>query len=416
MQPSSFFRNPVSSLAGISKRPARAAIIAVCVTLTLAAVLLTRFNFNKHFEGVYVLRGEGIRLVELKNGLLLGEEGRLVWGHDFEDPRIVHARAEDPGRPGQAYLEYEWDPATGSGFVSNHYPGGRTLQTVFSRYEGEDGNTTHGLFVGGALSRAVESRDPLARNNSGMSYFDGTRWLHIWCNANETVATGHMDTFVTPSGWRYIGSRVERVSDTVLVLSSTHSLTVEGAPLRVRKTASFRAGDTYFLSTIEFRNTGDRPAIFAYGYGDEPWLGNFGSSGGNVGWVEGRIIQTVGAVDTRRYGYAGMFDYGNDLLGQGHGFTMAANFIQWFGPDRPEAFFSNKPDEFPGKYADAPLRGNSRFVGLMWGPVRLDPGETRSFTYAVGMASYDERRGMPVKPDVDLDYGRESGGEAGRSI
>ena len=72
-------------------------------------------------------------------------------------------------------------------------------------------------------------------------------------------------------------------------------------------------------------------------YGDEPWIGDFGSSAGDVGWMGKELIKTEREIDTDKNTYFGMFDYGNDLAGEMHNFTGIANFIEWPKSDRPDS-------------------------------------------------------------------------------
>ena len=44
----------------------------------------------------------------------------------------------------------------------------------------------------------------------------------------------------------------------------------------------------------------------------------------------------------------------------------------------------------------------NRFIGLQYGPHILQPGESFSFTIAVGMAGRDPLSGFPIKPKTGL--------------
>ncbi|MBI5190813.1 MAG: hypothetical protein HZA22_09070 [Nitrospirae bacterium] len=417
MQPLSFFRTIKSSLAG--RRYRVAALLLSIAVMVSGAVLLAqyvRFGINEHFRGVYLLSGTGGKRYELKNDLFLGEADRLLWGIDIEDPRYRLMGRHFPPLPGRAYLDYEWDEESGDGYVRDVKPDGTEVSTIFSRFVDDDGKVTHGLFLGGALPESIKTPTQDGYNHTGMSYFDGRAWRHIWCSANEAVQESLTGRIVTPDTWRFLGSAVEKVSPTGLIISSRHEAMVDGVPLLIKKTACFRAGDGYFVTHIDVTNSGPNPAVFSYAYGDEPWVGDYGTAAGNVGWTDGQVVETVGRVDTARHNYVGMFHYGNSLIGEGHGYSLAADFIQWFGGPKPLAFFSNGPRQFPKAGDTTPLAGEERFVGLQWGPVMLAPGRTERFTFALGMAPYDVRRGMPVKPEVNLDYSREFGGDGGGAL
>jgi hypothetical protein len=110
-------------------------------------------------------------------------------------------------------------------------------------------------------------------------------------------------------------------------------------------------------------------------------------------------------IDTRRYSYAGMFDYGNPLAGEHHDFyTKKANFIEWQPESRPDtAYFANQFFRYAPVEKKVPLDSrDSRIIALMWGPKVLNPGQVFSFTITVGMADNDPKTGQPVKPDTHL--------------
>ena len=259
---------------------------------------------------------------------------------------------------------------------------------------------------GGGLPQDLESPDILKRNDTGMALYEGGRWYHMWCNTNEAIVSED-GAVMFPSSWEYLGSDIGRESDTALEIWSRHRAPVGGVPVRIDRTAQFRVGDTYFTLKIRITNTGGAPVSYQYCYGDEPWVGDWGDARGNVGWVGDRIIETTGYIDTAKYGYAGIFDYGSNLLGEGHGFTMAANFIEWSGQYTPMAYFSNGPLECPKPGKSAPLQGDARYIGLAYGPLTLLPGKTDEIVLAIGAARLDARTGRPVKPRVDTDYERD---------
>ena len=189
----------------------------VFAALTLMAALFaatTRINFKKHFRGLYLIKGTGRYLFEVKNDLFLGEgeaSGRLIWGVNIEDPRYRLSMRHMAG----TYLDCIWDPDNGSGSVRSYLTGGREMLAIFSRFVDEEQRPTHGLFVGGGLPQSNESPDDLQRNDTGVAYFDGGKWYHAWCNANEAIipASGKA---LPPSRWKYLGSKVGRVGDSAI--------------------------------------------------------------------------------------------------------------------------------------------------------------------------------------------------------
>jgi hypothetical protein len=171
--------------------------------------------------------------------------------------------------------------------------------------------------------------------------------------------------------------------------------------------AFYRAGDKFFTLVIRITNTGKTPSGYYYVYGDEPWVGQFGSSEGNVGWTKDRLYYYESSVDTKKYSYAGIFDGGNVAVPNQEYvlYSNAANFIEWLGDVRPDlVYFSNKiglfADEKRKILLDSP---NNRVMMLQWGPRILPPNASESIILAIGMAEKDPRTGIPVKPALQLD-------------
>ncbi len=386
-----------------TKRYFRYGGMAVLLLTLLLLFATVRFDIKGHFDGLFLLKGGKGWKYELKDDLYVGDGDRVVYSIDFGDPRYRISRSLHKDNPGQPYLYYEWDAADGSGFIRNFLRNGTQLLTCFGRFLGDDNENVHGLFVGGGLPASVTGGDNVFMDETGMAYFDGRRWYHVWCNVNEGLISAITHKPLPPSQWRFLGSKVLDESNKSLVISSSHEALLDGTPLRIDRYVYLNAGDTYFVLTIKITNTGHAPARYIYVYGDEPWVGNYGTSAGNVGWVKDRLIEYETEVDSSRYSYAGIFDYGNDAIGEGHDFTMTANFIEWFGAEKPSVYFSNDS----GVLNDAsglkiPLSSNSRFIGLEWGPRLLMPQQTVYYTLAVGMAGHDPKTGFPVKPEVHI--------------
>lgn len=360
------------------------------------STLWVDYSVSAHTEGLYLLRGDHGKLLTLANDLYLGEEELLIAGIDFARSSPVPATPADPA----PHLDLEWSSAAGYGQVRNYLGSGRWLVTNFSRYRDSDDRHPHGLFIGGGEPAAVRNETAANRNDTGMTYFDGTTWRHVWCNTNEGIGSTVTPKRHGPSSWTFLGSGVVRATPQELVLGSSHRLELDGVPLHIERTTRFTAGDPSLQLTITIANLGRSPSHYYYFYGDEPWVGNFGSAAGDVGWAENRIYQDEALLDPRRVAYAGMADFGNDVIGEGHGFTRIANFIEWLGPDRPDVvFFANRYDGFSHDPSlHVPLRGDGRSIGMYWGPRQLAPGESRTMTLAIGMAGVDARSGLPTKP------------------
>lgn len=366
-----------------SSRRALAGAALLAAIALLAAALDVRVS--GHWHGIFLLLAkEGPRL-ELKDDLFLGDGQRLVTGVSFSRLRRALSGAAVPS-PGEPSLEVEWDEHAGSGVVRNHLGDGTEIVTLFARYEDSAGKTTHGLFVGGALPDVAA--DAALANQSGMAYRDARGWHHIWCNVNEGLYDVAEERLSYPSEWRLLGTRVLIRDRERVVIESSHELAVAGGVLRVDRFAYFRAGRPWFKLGIRILNAAETPIDYVYGYGDEPWVGEFGSAAGNVGWLQGEIVRVEGAVDVARHRWAGVLDEDSGL----------ANFVSWVGGERPDVvYFANQPGLRQHPTA-VPLASNEVFVGLEW-RTRLLPGESRSMLLALGLAAVDAATGIPFLPE-----------------
>jgi len=361
-------------------------IAALALAGLVAAV--TRIEIVGHWYGLFLLRGRTPVTLEVKDDLLLGDGDRLLAGLQLARLRALLGSPEPAA--GQATLALEWDERQGSGIVRNRFADGTELVTLFSRFEDSQGEAPHGLYVGGALPDLAA--DPGAQNESGMAYRDARGWKHIWCNVNEASWFSGIPGTVYPSAWRFLGSRVLIQDPGRVVLESSHELLRGGTRIRMDRLASFQAGAPFFTLAIRVTNVGDRDVSFDYVYGDEPWVGEFGSADGNLGWDDAGIVREEGSIDVRRHRWAGIVDTK----------TGAADFLSWLGDEQPDVgYFSNTsgPPRSPG----APLDSNEIFIGVEWNKRSLRPGQARSMRLAVGMAVFGPKGEPRLPPGAEPD-------------
>jgi hypothetical protein len=238
-----------------------------------------------------------------------------------------------------------------------------------------------------------------------MTYYDGRRWNHVWCSVNESLllsAHGLPEVNMPPYRWKFEDSEVLKANDKELVITSSHKIINSDITLKMDRYAFFKAGDTHFVLVVKITNIGRTTARYTYVYGDEPWIGNYGSSAGDVGWVEDRIMNRQEEIDLNKYNYAGMFDYGNDLLQEGHGFSRTASFIEWLGDEKPESVFFSNINGNINDGQNSPLSGNTRFIGLQWRKHALRSEQSDTYIMAIGMAGINARNDLPIKPVVNF--------------
>jgi len=380
---------------GLGGWKARALVGAGLVALAAAGLLLatTRVDIEGRWRGLFLLRARDGRMLELKDDLLLGDGTRLLAGASFSPLRRWLGAGRAPPAPGEVALELDWDERAGRGQVRNHLGGGRELVTLFGRYQDDDGGHPRGLFVGG--STADVSGDLAHQDQSGMALHEPDGWIHVWCSVNEALVDMDGPSYQTiyPGTFRYLGSRVLVQDARRVVLESSHELALRRGRLRMDRFAYFTAGEPFFRLAVQLTALGPEPVTYAYLYGDEPWVGHFGSADGNVGWVEGRVIPFEGPIDHLQHRWAGIVD-----LKAGH-----ADFIEWLGDDLPDdVYFSNKAGDFAPSSQRVPLASNEVLIGLQWVARRLAPGEGRTIRLVIGLADQDPLTGTPRLPAAAL--------------
>ncbi len=376
----------------------------ICLFVVIC-LLKVRISNKEDFEGIFVLKGNSGYWLELTDDLFPEEVDRLIWGKPciWFKKAIIFGICPSPLTP---CTSFEWNKVSGRGFIKTEYPDGNKLLICLGRFINSANDLpTRGLFIGGNLPAGDPDSQIFNRDESGMAYYDGTRYFHIWCNVNEVIyAADQSMRPIYPSAWDFRGSRVLESGKSGVTLQSSHRAVTNRGSFDIVKTLFYHTGDTFFTLVTQITNSGDSPASYIYSYGDEPWLGNFGTSGGNIGWLKDRLVLNELWIDTSTNTFAGMFDYGNSNIGELHAnYTRKANFIEWQSDCRPErAFFSNT-NSIPVFSDKTPLDSpNNRFIGLRWGPRTLAPGQSFDFTLAIGMAGNHPESGFPVKPATGL--------------
>ena len=339
--------------------------VCLAFSIVLAFFIILPFavhlDFSDEINGLYLLKCDRGRALDIKTDLLLGEENRLLAKLEFQPIIRFFGGGERPAR--KAHLEYRWNKRNGSGYIFNHNSDGTQLLTCFSRFLDSQGAIPKGLFIGGGLPYSRHDDIELTMSATGMAHFNGKEWHHLWCNANETIASGP-DEKHDPSTWQFIGSKIVSSNDQKLILRSSHLIPFKGTTLRMDRYAVFQADQNYLILMFNITNIGSMPTEYFYVYGDEPWVGEFGTASGNVGWSKEKLYYFEGAVNPQTNSYAGMYDKGNPyILGEKKSFTGMANFIQWMGDNKPDlVYFSNKEGQFAEEKEMIPLHSKDNRV------------------------------------------------------
>jgi hypothetical protein len=370
-------------------------VIIANVAMASIVVFHDVFNFTSSNSAIYVLRG-WYGGIEVKRDLFIEEADRLIFKIDIN--RIFHSFMK-----GQAIardnpvLELTWDDDEGIGDIKQFRPDGSVLSMAFSRFREESGDL-HGLFLGGDLPYGDSSRSQW-QDTSGFGYYDGSEWFHIWCASNEGFNISGEKVSAVPSLWKFLGSRVLKDTKEEVILESDHEIQMAGHAIRMKRIASFRAGDDYFILKVKFTNAGSAPLTYSYAYGDEPWVGRFGSSEGDVGWYKKGLVKYEKFISPSQNSYAGFWDIGNEVAGETKGYSGYANFIEWLSPNPSYVFFSNDFDDCCDELKPLSDKDN-RVLNVVWLNKLLLEGESRTHTFALGMARPELEGGVPQKPET----------------
>ncbi len=392
--------------------PFRIIIIAITVSMLLIFILLTSvivlrsvFNITTSNAVLYFTKNEKGNM-EITNDLDFNQAQKVLFMIDASClfdliESIVSATSKEP------LMELTWND--GRGILKEFRPDGTKFIAVFSRYKENESNP-QGLFIGGDLpfgdfDRWME-RD---RNNTGIAFYDGNRWYHIWCNLNEAIniRTDKRNIMIEPWQWRFLDFRKLKYSSDEIILESSHEF-YDHSPdgnlhIFMRRLIQKRLNSDYLILKVEFINRGTEPFVYNYSIGDEPWVGDFGDSGGDIGWTNNRVFKREGYIFPWRHSFAGIWDIGNDLINEGHNFTGYANFVEWLENPPTIVYFSN---DFIEVDETRPLNSkDQRIINLVWLNQSLMSKESRSYTLAFGVARPDRFTGLPVKPEVNFSEG-----------
>lgn len=380
-------------------------VISLTLLLALAVILYSKIslNYRNDLEGVYILKGQDGKWLTLTDDLYSDEINLLLWGMAL--PKFKRAHTSRGCTATGACTNFEWNAASGRGFIKTVFPDGKKLIVCLGRSNSiATGLPISGLFLGGGLPAGDPDFQPSNNNETGMTYFDGSRYFHIWCNVNEGIQDGE-GKHLLPSNWEYLSSKILENSEQELTITSKHRTRISNVPVSIVRTLFYQTGDTFITLHTTITNTGNSPVFFRYIYGDEPWIGNYYTfSKGNVGWLKDSLVMTESLIDTSKHNFMGMFDYGNPLAGESHNYTGKANFIEWEPSTRPDiAYFSNQFGVVAGPGQNVPLSSyKNRVLSLEWGPKYIQPGHALSFILKIGMADIDQKTGLPVKPATQL--------------
>ncbi len=255
-------------------------------------------------------------------------------------------------------------------------------------------------------------------NGSGFEYVPakpirGYRSLNIFCAQDESIwdrdesreySYGWSENFGTgPDGERlsYVSGNILESGPDRLVLTSRN----RGGCYQVDKRLLWPGGAKYVAVWTLIRNLCDRPVHFDFWTGDDPWIGRYHSSEGDVGYTQNALVRVETRVPSSEFAWGGVYDLGNSEAKEKEGgYSGIANFIL-LRPERPKPdriYFANRfahsdAELQPGK----PLDNKSMLaLNLGWTDVVLKWGQEVSYAYVLGIAQSSGEPQPPRLPDV----------------
>jgi hypothetical protein len=296
----------------------------------------------------------------------------------------------------------DWDPTTGKGTVSQRYRNGDQARVCLQcKYPGYTGGLVIGNYNGSGFEY-VPSR-PLR----------GFRSLNIFCAQDESIwdratsreySFGWSENFGTgKDGERlaYLSGEIERLAPEQLVLRSRN----RGGCYEVDKRLVWSSEARYLLVATHVRNVCARPIELDFWTGDDPWIGKYRSSEGDIGYADRALLRFETKIDPGKFRFGGVYDLGNSASGEKEGgFSGAANFTMLRPglrlPDRiylANRFAHEDREIDPRKPID-----NRSLLALNFGwlALTLAPDETVSFGYALGLADTTGKAEPPTAPVI----------------
>jgi hypothetical protein len=323
--------------------------------------------------------------------------GRARQGFAPDEPPIRDILPAEPG------FFVGWDPVSGKGRVAQRMPNGDAYVLCLQcRYPGYAGGLWIGSMSGSGLLWIPKRPPP------------GFRTLNIFCAQDESILDE--DTAVEyDSGWSENfgrgddGVRLDYVEGAVLEDGEAGDVVLRSTNRKdcievTRYLLWPRAAEHVVLSST-IRNVCDMTKRLAFWTGEDPWIGRYLSSDGDVGWYSGGLVPTEKSIDGAEFVHGGMYDLGNELLGQSsQPFSNAANFIA-LDPSLPKpshVLFANAFAHDPAEIDPRRPLDNESLTALNigWPGLRLDAGATVHFRYALGRAHTGASGTTPTVPEI----------------
>ncbi|MFH1132218.1 MAG: hypothetical protein V1754_12850, partial [Pseudomonadota bacterium] len=222
-------------------------------------------------------------------------------------------------------FKVDWDAKTGKGTVQQNLSSGDVIHTCFHcGYKGYTGGLVIGSYNGSGYG--LYPKKPIRGFNK----------INVFCAQDESI-WDHKEKTEYSYGWsenfgkgndgarlEYVRGRILEQTPQRLVFQSENA----GGCYRVTKVAYARAQKPWWLIATRITNSCKEPVKFDFFSGDDPWLGLYKSSDGDVGWTTDGLIRNEAYFGFGQFPAGGLYDLGNQELGQKEGsFSNQANFF-----------------------------------------------------------------------------------------
>ncbi len=305
---------------------------------------------------------------------------------DGRPPPGAHRDALPPVTP-RSPIQNGWDPDTGRGTITLTTPAGERLEIrLQDGFEGYTGGLLLGS-MGGSAFRSWPTDAPA-----------GTRGLSLWCAQDESLlleqaerrleySHGWSENFGTgPDGvpLRYLGGRVLHDSPDGLLLRAENA----AMPFHLARWLQLLPDGT-LLTRLRISNVSEASIQFSFWEGEDPWVGDYGSSEGDVGWFAGALIRQEASLGASPGACLGMADLG-DQPRAADPWPLAASFLclDPLSPKPDQLIFANGFAHGPDEVSDnTPLSDQSPTAfNLGWTHMELAPGASWELRWAMGVA------------------------------
>lgn len=291
-------------------------------------------------------------------------------------------------------MAVNWDPATGKGAISLVTA---TRQKIELRFQDGFKGYTGGLYPGSMNRPAVTLYRP------GLD----KKPAAIWCAQDESIWDHERQVEFSP-GWSenfghgpdgrpltFQGGRIIKKGAESVILASMNS----ALPYEVNKWMSIHS-DGMMLVRTQIRNISHTDVIFDFWSGDDPWVGDYGTSRGDVGWENRRWIKREQKINMALSRCVGIAD-----LQEGKWDTANYMCLSAASPLPTATYFANRFAHADTDISAGTLLDSETMTAfnMGWQNISLAPNESFEISYALGAVpnrTVQKEATVPSPPEI----------------